>query len=88
MGRKNREIAVPYGESESCSVSVRPISNGYIVSQSSYGGKAGYKSTETYSKEKPEIELPAPAPAPKTKPRTRTRLSPLAKASATLSRNR
>lgn len=39
------------------SVEVRKISNGYIVRESTYGGKAGYKSTERFSEKPPTIQI-------------------------------
>lgn len=39
------------------SVSVREISNGYVISKYEDGPK-GYKSTETFSATKPKIEIP------------------------------
>lgn len=41
-------------------VDVRRIENGYIVRESSYGGKGGYKSTERFTEKPPTIQI-APA---------------------------
>jgi len=50
------KISVPTPTGGEGSVSVRKISNGYIINQSSWNGDE-YRSTETYSKEKPTIEV-------------------------------
>lgn len=42
---------------EHTSVSIREISNGYVVCESRDGPK-GYQYTETYSETKPKIEVP------------------------------
>lgn len=39
------------------SVEVRKIANGYIVRESTYGGKTGYKSTERFSEKPPTIQI-------------------------------
>lgn len=39
------------------SVSIRKIENGYIVSESTYGGKAGYKSKETFTTKPPVVQV-------------------------------
>lgn len=51
--------SVPMPMSESVSVSVRKIDNGYIVSRSRSDAK-GYSCTETFSPTKPRLDLPAP----------------------------
>lgn len=38
------------------SISIRPISNGFIMSQS-HDGPEGYKSTETYHPSRPKVEF-------------------------------
>lgn len=45
-------------------VDVRRIENGYIVRESSYGGKGGYKSTERFTDKPPTIQI-APTKARK-----------------------
>lgn len=52
------EVARPSSDHESVHVSVRKISNGYLMSQS-HDGPKGYKSTETYHPTKPKIQTPA-----------------------------
>lgn len=36
-------------------VSIRKISNGYVISQSSIGARGNYKSVETFSKTPPKL---------------------------------
>lgn len=50
--------AVRAGETKS--VSVRKISNGYVVTESSMGPRGTYKSTETYSEKPPTVQAPKP----------------------------
>lgn len=38
-------------------VEVRKIANGYIVRESSYGGKSGYTSTERFTEKPPTIQI-------------------------------
>ncbi len=45
------------GGSREKSVSIRKIENGYIVSESTYGGKGGYKSTERFSPTAPTVQI-------------------------------
>lgn len=40
-------------------VCVRKIDNGYIIRESTYGGRGGYKSTERFSPTAPKIDVPA-----------------------------
>lgn len=58
-GGNVRSVAVP--ESEYASVSVRKISNGYLVSESTSGPR-GYKQTERFSPTKPKITMPVASP--------------------------
>lgn len=54
MAKRSMSIAVPTSDSES--LRIRPISNGFIVSRSgSRGGK--YFDTEEYCAEKPDITV-------------------------------
>lgn len=46
------------------SINIRKIENGYILSESTYGGKGGYKSTERFV-EKPPVITVAPIKAKK-----------------------
>ncbi len=39
------------------SVEVRKIENGYIIRESEYGGKGGYKSSERFCKDAPVLDL-------------------------------
>jgi hypothetical protein len=39
------------------SVEIRKIENGYIVRESTYGGKGGYKSTERFTEKPPTIQI-------------------------------
>lgn len=47
--------AMPMSDTESSSVSIRPISNGYLKCMSSHG-QHGYNYTETYHAEKPRMD--------------------------------
>lgn len=72
--RRSNEIAVPTPHSQSESVSIREISNGYIIARS--GVKRGkYFEHQEYSAGRPVIHAAAPA-TPKGRseaPRTKTR---------------
>ena len=71
--RRSNEIAVPAPHSQSESVSIREISNGYIIERS--GMKRGkYFSHQEYSAGRPVISAAAPRPAKAmAAPRTKTR---------------
>lgn len=45
------------GGSGEKSVSIRKISNGYVVSESSWDGKGRYKSTETFTAKPPTVQV-------------------------------
>jgi hypothetical protein len=49
-------VCVSDGKTER-SVSVRKIENGYIVSESTYGGKKGYSSTERFVEKAPTLDV-------------------------------
>lgn len=67
VGRKSASKAAPAisrmsvsdGKSER-SVSIRKIDNGFIVSESTYGPKCGYKTKETFTPTAPKIEMGTP----------------------------
>lgn len=70
MSKRNRPTVVE--PNEHASVSVRQIDNGFITSRSSYSG-GEYKTSETFSKEKPKISLNASTgEAPKAMPRQKS----------------
>lgn len=52
-------VSVSDGKTER-SVEVRKIENGYIVRECSYGGKAGYKSTERFTDKPPVLDVKGP----------------------------
>lgn len=64
MAKKPAPRAVCVPESQYASVSVRKISNGYLISESTEGPK-GYKHTERFSPSKPKITMPSTAPPKK-----------------------
>lgn len=45
------------GSTREKSVEIRKIENGYIVRESTYGGKGGYKSTERFTDKPPTIQI-------------------------------
>lgn len=55
-GSRRKSNAMPSAMSPDETVSVRKISNGYIVSRSGMKGKQ-YVHTETFSEEKPVLEI-------------------------------
>jgi len=60
MARKSPALKAPARSMhEHHSVSIRKISNGYVVSTSHDAG-GEYKSTETYHPKKPKVVLPTP----------------------------
>lgn len=71
--RRSNDIAVPAPQSQAESVSIREISNGYIIERS--GVKRGkYFSHQEYSAGRPVIHAAAPKPSKTTPaPRTKTR---------------
>ena len=72
--RRSNEIAVPAPNSQNESLSVRQISNGFIIERS--GVKRGkYFSHQEYSAGRPVISAAAPGPKSQaaTAPRTKTR---------------
>lgn len=54
-------VSVCEGDREK-SVSVRKIENGYIVRETEYGGKGGYKERERFSATAPKIDVAALSP--------------------------
>lgn len=70
---KSKEIVQP---NDHASVSVRQIDNGYIVAKSSYRD-GEYKSSETFTKERPKVELEVydKAPARRSRPTSANSLS-------------
>ena len=66
---RGKSTAIGMPDSESVTVSVRKIDNGFIIGRSSSGPK-GYECTETFSPTKPKLDIPAGAPV-KTKASTR-----------------
>lgn len=61
------KVAVPEGRDESVHVSVRKISNGYVVSHS-HSSPKGYESHEIYHPKKPRIDIGAVKKAEGTAP--------------------
>ena len=53
---KRTSIEMPVSRDEHCSVSVRKIDNGFVVTKSRHGPN-GYESSETYHEKKPTIDL-------------------------------
>lgn len=53
---KANRVSISDGPTER-SVSIRKIENGYIVSESIYGGKGGYKSKETFTAKPPVVQV-------------------------------
>lgn len=53
-------MKLPKGSSESLSVEVRPIDNGYIKRESRYSDTGDYSSKETYSQDKPVMTTETP----------------------------
>lgn len=52
-------VSVSDGKTER-SVSVRKIENGYIVSETTYGGRGGYKCRERFTDKAPTLDVSAP----------------------------
>lgn len=52
-------VSVSDGKTER-TVSVRKIENGYIVSESTYGGRGGYKCTERFTDKAPTLDVSGP----------------------------
>lgn len=52
-------VSVSDGKSER-TVSVEKIENGYLVRESTYSDKGGYKSKTTYSKDAPTLDVKGP----------------------------
>lgn len=52
-------VSVSDGKTER-SVSIRKIENGYIVSESTYGGRGGYKCTERFTDKAPTLDVTGP----------------------------
>lgn len=65
MAKRKLDVPVPAGEG--CSMDIRPIDNGFIVRESSYGPK-GYKQSERYSPTKPKVSVEDTPKARKTAP--------------------
>lgn len=51
-------VSVSDGKTER-SVSVRKIDNGYIVSETTYGGRGGYKCRERFTEKAPTLDVTA-----------------------------
>lgn len=52
-------VSVSDGKTER-SVSVRKIDNGYIVSETTYGGRGGYKCSERFTDKAPTLDVTGP----------------------------
>lgn len=52
-------VSVSDGKTER-SVSVRKIDNGYIVSETTYGGRGGYKCRERFTEKAPTLDVTSP----------------------------
>lgn len=52
-------VSVSDGKAER-SVSVRKIDNGYIVSETTYGGRGGYKCSERFTDKAPTLDVIGP----------------------------
>lgn len=64
---KGTKLTSPVSPSHSENISIRKISNGFLVEKSSYG-KNGYSSVTTYTPTKPEIEIDKPPTRAKARP--------------------
>lgn len=56
----DKPMKLPKGGHESMTVSVRPIDNGYIKTESRYSDTGDYSSKESYSQEKPVMATETP----------------------------
>lgn len=56
-GKKNPMPSCPEAREESKTISVRRISNGYLIRESSSSPKGGYKEKETFSKAPPKLDI-------------------------------
>lgn len=63
-GKNYASMPMPAGMEDSCSMSVRKIDNGYLVSKTHFDGKT-FKESTVYSATKPEITMTGSAPAGK-----------------------
>lgn len=66
--------AIGISDSESVSVSIRAIENGFLITKATSGPK-GYECTDTYSPTKPKLDIPAAAPAKKAAPKKSGRVA-------------
>ena len=56
--RAVKTVDAPNVPNRSETMSIRKISNGYIVTKDSYNPRTGmFKSTETFTKQKPKLEI-------------------------------